>query len=181
MKDLTLRLQPRWCIDQSSVRSLRIILNSKPSSGACSFPAAMDSYFLRHVNSMLPTSCADFMYQGPKILDWWGRAIFHYNLVLTTLQTRLEVALANSGHLGITFSSLLTDFLKGSGIPIPDSELFADVQEHFNSIINLDDIDDGGFRARMFCWATTGSCERASDASCISVNSLLYYACRHSF
>ncbi len=83
-------------------------------------------------------------------------------------RNQLEDALANSDNHDTTFDSLLTSFLKGSGIPCPS--LFYGVRDHFNSIIDLSCIDDDGFRARTFCWAATGSCERAVDAASISVS-----------
>jgi hypothetical protein len=84
-------------------------------------------------------------------------------------QSQLDAALADGTGQRVTFSSLLTDYLQGSGIPIPD--LFADVVHHFNPIIDLRNVTDEGFRSRMFCWATTGSCDRALDASPIMVSS----------
>ncbi|KDQ49089.1 hypothetical protein JAAARDRAFT_143923 [Jaapia argillacea MUCL 33604] len=67
------------------------------------------------------------------------------------LSSSLSEALGTSDH---TFSSLLTDFLEGTGIPCP--HLFADHTDHFDRIINLAEVDTPGFRARMFCWASTG-------------------------
>jgi hypothetical protein len=86
---------------------------------------------------------------------------------LQILQGQLDVALTD-GDGSVTFWHLFTSFLQGSGVPFPDR--FADARIHFNSIINLDAIDEAGFRARMFCWASTGSAERAADASPISVS-----------
>jgi hypothetical protein len=88
------------------------------------------------------------------------------------LQAQLETALANSG-CSTTFSSLLIDFLKGSGIPLP--QLFAEAKQHFNLIINLENVNNNGFQAWMFCWASTGSCDRASNAPHISVSSISFF------
>jgi len=71
-----------------------------------------------------------------------------------------------------SFSSLLKDFLKGAGIPCP--QLFDDAKIHFNPIIDLEHIGNGGFRSRVFCWAATGSCERESDATQITVSFVHY-------
>ncbi|KAF8882082.1 hypothetical protein BD779DRAFT_1473054 [Infundibulicybe gibba] len=51
--------------------------------------------------------------------------------------------------------ALFIDFLRGSGIPLPS--LFEDLCAHFNPQVDLTDIDEVYFRARMFCWAATGS------------------------
>ena len=71
-----------------------------------------------------------------------------------------------------SFSSLLKDFLRGSGIPCP--QLFNDAKIHFNPIIDLEHINNGGFRSRVFCWAVTGSCERESDATQVTVSFVHY-------
>jgi hypothetical protein len=88
------------------------------------------------------------------------------------LQVQLDSALSNRSYHA-TFSNLLTSFLRGAGVPCPD--LWNDAREHFNSIIDLTLVDHSGFRARMFCWAATGSSERAADASPISVSSINLY------
>ena len=94
----------------------------------------------------------------------------HIQPVPPSLQAQLTAALAeNTVDWNATFSSLLTDFLQGQGVPIP--ELWADVEAHFNPIVDVQNVNDGGFRARVFCWAATGSPERASDASRILVSS----------
>ncbi|KAF8893500.1 hypothetical protein BD779DRAFT_1467834 [Infundibulicybe gibba] len=51
--------------------------------------------------------------------------------------------------------ALFTDFLRGSGIPLP--LLFDDLRVHFNPQVDLAEVDEVYFRARMFCWAATGS------------------------
>ncbi|KAF8883865.1 hypothetical protein BD779DRAFT_1472363 [Infundibulicybe gibba] len=51
--------------------------------------------------------------------------------------------------------ALFTDFLRGSGIPLP--LLFDDLCVHFNPQVDLAEVDEVYFRARMFCWAATGS------------------------
>lgn len=87
---------------------------------------------------------------------------------------RLDTARGNFNFAEpLTFSSLLTQFLQGSGIPNPVA--FTDARTHFNPIINLGRIEESNFRVRMFCWATTGSCERAADAAPISVSQLLSF------
>jgi len=88
------------------------------------------------------------------------------------LRSQLEDALVNTRNGNPTFLSLLTNFFQGSGIPIP--ELFEDAQQHFNPIVDIRNVNDEGFQAHMFCWATTGSCEIASDASRISVHNSLF-------
>lgn len=68
----------------------------------------------------------------------------------------------------VNFQDLVTDFLQGAGIPCP--QLFADAKVHFSHLVDLSQINDGGFRARMFCWAATGSYERELDAPQILVS-----------
>lgn len=103
--------------------------------------------------------------------------------VPSMLKIELRAALRGSDDHEATFGSLLTSFLQGSGIP--STSLFASVRDHFNPIVDLSAIGDEGFRARMFCWATTGSCERARDASPISVCHELchsfYFSLNHLF
>lgn len=133
------------------------------------------------------------MWQVPKswiggsekfFISIWGTHISSYDTLRVHLRflrppvqwkEQLEAALADGDHHGETFDSLITAFLKGSGTPRPSA--FSSVTDHFNPIINLRNINDDGFRARMFCWATTGSSERASDASPIMVDHIL----PHSF
>lgn len=62
-----------------------------------------------------------------------------------------------SNEFGSDFTSLVTDFLKGSGVPCPHQ--FDEAKVYFNKIVDLDQINANGFRARMFCWAVTGSCD----------------------
>ena len=113
--------------------------------------------------------------------DIWTSHISSYHTLLrhlqlvdppAVLQERLDAASAFiNGSSRVTFLSLLARFLQGTGIPCPD--LFASAQEHFNPIVDLDAIEEGGFRAKMFCWAATGSSERATDAPAISVSQVL--------
>lgn len=70
----------------------------------------------------------------------------------------------------MTFSSLVTKFLQGSGIPCPN--LFEDAKQHFSPIINIGNINKPSFRPRMFCWAMSGSSEKASDANRIEVSKM---------
>lgn len=68
--------------------------------------------------------------------------------------------------------ALLLDFLRGRGIPCP--EHFNDVKDTFDSIVHpqLELIDEPGFRARMFTWATTGTTSLvASDKIKVSLRS----------
>jgi hypothetical protein len=60
-----------------------------------------------------------------------------------------------AGDQTASFSGLLCNFLRGSGVPCPG--LFAAVQNGFDSVIDLSQIDSTGFRARMFVWAAAGS------------------------
>jgi len=88
----------------------------------------------------------------------------------TQWQTQLHAALSDYTS---SFESLITDFLKGTGIPCPG--LFADAKTHFNRLVELElsNIDRDGFRPRMFCWAATGSCDREINAGRIQVISIL--------
>lgn len=85
-----------------------------------------------------------------------------------TLRNQLESALNILNDTGSDFASLLTDFLKGSGVPCPD--LFDDAKVHFSNLVDLSQIHNDGFRARMFCWAVTGSCDREQGASPLTVS-----------
>ena len=71
-------------------------------------------------------------------------------------QSLLQATL--SSNEAVTFKSLLVDFLKGKGAP--DPSIFVDGPNHFDRVVDLDGIDDDGFRSRMFCWAATGSIEQ---------------------
>jgi hypothetical protein len=76
-----------------------------------------------------------------------------------------------------SFASLLIDFLKGSGIPCPGR--FEEAKGHFNKIVDLRQTDAEGFRAKMFCWATTGSCDREQGAPDIKASEAeLYTGCK---
>jgi hypothetical protein len=73
-----------------------------------------------------------------------------------------------------SFDSLVKDFLKGSGVPCP--ELFDEAKIHFEPVLALGttDLDSDGFRSRTFCWAATGSCDRETNSSQITVG-VLYF------
>ncbi|TDL14092.1 hypothetical protein BD410DRAFT_846356 [Rickenella mellea] len=79
--------------------------------------------------------------------------------------SRLTAAL---GGVELSYAALLSDFLSGTGLPCPN--LFAAVQGSFNQVIDLSQIDDVGFRSRMFVWATTGAPFIGARAEDISVN-----------
>ena len=89
----------------------------------------------------------------------------YFHLPFNSWTMVLQTVMANSD---MNFSSLLKDFIRGSGIPCP--QLFNDAKIHFNPIINLEHINNSGFRSQVFCWAVTGSCERESDATQITVS-----------
>jgi hypothetical protein len=63
---------------------------------------------------------------------------------------------------------ILTDFLKGSGIPCP--HLFEEAKQHFASNVDLAAIDTPGFRSRILCWAISGSPSIQVDGSPIEVH-----------
>jgi hypothetical protein len=46
------------------------------------------------------------------------------------------------------------DFLRGQGIPCP--QLFAEIKQHFDIVIDLSLCDTPAFRSRMLVWAATG-------------------------
>jgi hypothetical protein len=85
------------------------------------------------------------------------------------LERQLQQALADSS---MSFSTLVINFLKGKGIPC--KQRFADARIHFNDIINLDAVEEEGFRAKIFCWAVTGSYALEPNAAPISVCFLLF-------
>ena len=85
-------------------------------------------------------------------------------LVPVTLRNQLEIAILDGQT---TFESILILFLKGTGIPCPG--LFAEEKIHFNHLVDLNTIEEDSFSLCMFCWATTGSCDREPDASQILV------------
>lgn len=86
----------------------------------------------------------------------------------------VRLALGFSGHAGDAsapnLQSVFKTFLQGSGIPCP--QLFEEAKAHFHPVIDLAGIeeDGGGFRARMFCWAATGSFDRTPDMERIIVS-----------
>jgi len=96
----------------------------------------------------------------------------HLVIVEPPLPLREQLQHSQSNPNG-SFTSLFTDFLKGSGIPCP--ALFDDAKNHFNKIIDLRQADAEGFRAKMFCWAVTGSCDREQGAPDIKVSGAELY------
>ena len=82
----------------------------------------------------------------------------------TAWQNELRRALSDGSA---AFESLITFFLKGIGVPCP--ALFADAKPHFSRCVDLSNIDQDGFRSRMFCWAATGSYDREPGAARILV------------
>ena len=49
---------------------------------------------------------------------------------------------------------------------------------HFPSVINLSCIEEDGFQAKHFCWASTGTYKLELDASDIQVNPVCFTTCR---
>ena len=88
---------------------------------------------------------------------------------LQSWTTELRSAIADQDA---SFSSLLTDFLEGSGVPCP--QLFEDAKIHFDPIVDLETINNDGFRSRIFCWVSSGSCDRQTDAPRITVSFLCF-------
>ena len=86
------------------------------------------------------------------------------------LQSQLQHAMVALNDLGANFTSLVTDFLQGSGVPCP--HLFDEAKIYFNKIVDLSQIDADGFRARMFCWAATGSSDQEQSAPQIKVSTV---------
>ena len=75
---------------------------------------------------------------------------------------------------GTTFRTILSNFLRRSGIPSPT--LFSDAQSHFSPLVDLSKIDDPSFRPRMFCWAATGSPSLTTELGNIMVRgSVLFH------
>lgn len=56
---------------------------------------------------------------------------------------------------GITYESLIVEFLLGLGIPSEDE--FREKQGSFSSIIDLSRAGSSEFRPQMFAWAASGS------------------------
>jgi hypothetical protein len=100
---------------------------------------------------------------GPEIFFSlaWTSHISSYGSLSSHLDIRRAPASSEAdfahavGEPAVSFQEIFVEFLKGSGIPCPN--LFADVREHFSTLVNLATIDQPGFRSHMFCWATTGS------------------------
>lgn len=90
----------------------------------------------------------------------------------SSYQTELRLTL---GDPSATFTSLLVGFLQGSGVPCP--RLFEDATIHFSSLVDLGLVDEIGFRAKMFCWAASGSYEREMDAPQINVRPTFFRIC----
>lgn len=81
---------------------------------------------------------------------------------------------AGTSDSGATMETLLTDFLRGSGISF--SSGFDEVRGSFDALVDLSRIDSSAFRPRMFSWAATGSPSLDLQSSPINVS--LYSAAR---
>ncbi|KAF8226684.1 hypothetical protein L208DRAFT_1498778, partial [Tricholoma matsutake] len=64
----------------------------------------------------------------------------------------------------MTFDSIITSFLSGSGIPCPNS--FKEVQGQFSTLVDLSTIGEPCFRPKLLAWASTGS-------SSVNVNEIM--------
>ena len=100
-----------------------------------------------------------------------------------SLATTLSAALRpfQEGDTPLNFSHLVTQFLKGSGIPCP--EKFETSRAHFNSIaLGFDKINHPGFRSHLLVWATTGTPSiDLTSSDRIKVGTFLNYLCfKHS-
>lgn len=83
------------------------------------------------------------------------------------LASEMEPIRQALGDPSLSLTTILLDFLRGKGAPCP--HLLSAVSVHFPSIVDLSHIDEDGFRAKHFCWAATGTCERELGASQIQV------------
>lgn len=82
---------------------------------------------------------------------------------------------------GLDLTALLTNWIRGQGIPCPG--LFEEFVTSFDSIIDLTTLDSPGFRARMLCWAATGSpsLEIGSDGLYVSHRNFASVIFAHTF
>lgn len=72
-----------------------------------------------------------------------------------------------------TYRSLVESFMQGVGVP--NLQLLLEAEGHFDNAVDLTLVDEAGYRAKMFCYATTGSFERETDSGKISVGILLQH------
>lgn len=79
-----------------------------------------------------------------------------------SLQSRLSikpptpsVAARLGVSVGVTFDTILHEYLQGSGAPCPG--LLSAVEAQFDPIVDLSHIDSPTFRAKVFSWASTGT------------------------
>lgn len=67
-----------------------------------------------------------------------------------------------------SFQDLFKTFLRGAGNPCPQQ--FAEMKIHFSDLVDLSQVNDEGFRARIFCWAASGSFDREPNSPQIKVS-----------
>lgn len=75
-------------------------------------------------------------------------------LTIHEAQPLFLAAFAAAAHETLSFRTIFTEFLKGKGIPCPG--LFHESRHLMSPIVDLDTVEEEGFRARMWWWAMTG-------------------------
>ncbi|KAF8222466.1 hypothetical protein L208DRAFT_1322580, partial [Tricholoma matsutake] len=138
----------------------------QPFSRASTYPAGMASASLRFSFIVLVNSLEgglEFLFSA-----LWMSNITCYKdlepyLAVNTADT--EVAEHFSSICpSMTFDSIITSFLSGSGIPCPNS--FKEVQGQFSTLVDLSTIGEPCFRPKLLTWASTGS-------SSVNVNEIM--------
>jgi hypothetical protein len=81
----------------------------------------------------------------------WTSHISSYDS-LSTQPDFCRAPASSETNFGLAIGETVANF---QGIPCPS--LFANVRGYISPLIDLTTIDQPGFRARMFCWAATGS------------------------
>lgn len=100
-------------------------------------------------------------------MDSWARLHSHVQFTepSLSLRNRLRVVLDNDEA---TYRTLIENFMGATGVP--NRGLFDEAKAHFNAAVDLTLIDEDGYRAKQFCYASTGSYEREMELGKISVS-----------
>ena len=104
------------------------------------------------------------------------KAIVDHLMVTEAHWSDLETIQQALGDTSLLLKAMFLGFLQGKGVPCPN--LFSAISVHFPSVIDLSHIEEDGFWAKHFCWASTGTYKLELDASDIQVNPACFTTCR---
>lgn len=74
---------------------------------------------------------------------------------------------ASLGDSSLTFRSIMETFMEGAGVP--NSRLFTEAATYFDAIVDVNAVGELGYRAKHFCWASTGSYQMEPGSNKLSV------------